>query len=105
MENNFNLRKFLTENKLTANSKMLSENSDYVSFAMQNIGDENTPVRLTHYYNRHDEEKYKTTLGKALGFIEANADYNAIEHGDVTVDGGPGAVSITIGGEEFEIVA
>ena len=28
MKNNFDLKKFLTENKLTANSKMLSENTD-----------------------------------------------------------------------------
>ena len=29
MENNFDLRKFLAENKLTSNSKLLNEYSDY----------------------------------------------------------------------------
>ena len=75
----------------------------YVAFAMQNIGDESTPVTLTHGFDRYDEREYKTTLGKALTFIEKNADASAIENGDVTVDGGPGLVRITIGDQEFDI--
>ena len=101
--NNFDLRKFLTENKLTSNSKVLNESKDYVSFAMQNIGDVSTPVLLTHGFNRYEEKKYKTTLGKALAFIKKNAEKSAIEHGDVTVDGGRGLVRITIGDQEFDI--
>ena len=102
---NFDLKKYLVENKVTRNSRMLKEDktSDYVSFAMQHIGDENTPVTLTHGFNRYDEKKYKTTLGKALSFIEKNAEKAAIENNDVTVDGGQGEVQITIGDQEFDI--
>ena len=87
--------------------KNVDENQghDYVSFAMQNIGGENTPVTLTHGFNRYDEKKYKTTLGKALAFIKKNADVSAIENGDVMVDGGPGVARITIGDQEFDIKA
>jgi hypothetical protein len=89
-----------------AMGKKVDENQgDYVSFAMQNIGDESTPVRLTHGFNRYDEKKYKTTLGKALAFIGKKADHSAIENGDVTVDGGPGLARITIGDQEFDIKA
>ena len=103
---NFDLKKYLVENKVTRNSRMMNEDktSDYVSFAMQHIGDESTPVTLTHGFNRYDEKKYKTTLGKALSFIEKNADASAIENGDVMVDGGQGEVRITIGDQEFDIV-
>ena len=90
-----------------AMGKNVDENQghDYVSFAMQNIGGENTPVTLTHGFNRYDEKKYKTTLGKALAFIKKNADVSAIENGDVMVDGGPGVARITIGDQEFDIKA
>ena len=90
-----------------AMGKNVDENQghDYVSFAMQNIGGENTPVILTHGFNRYDEKKYKTTLGKALAFIKKNADVSAIENGDVMVDGGQGIARITIGDQEFDIKA
>ena len=100
---NFDLKNFLTENKLTTNSKLVNEQTDYVAFATQNIGDESTPVRLTHGFDRYGEKKYKTTLGKALAFIEKKADASAIENGDVVVDGGQGLARITIGDQEFDI--
>ena len=71
---------------------------------MQDIGGENTPVILTHGFNRYDEKKYKTTLGKALAFIKKNADVSAIENGDVMVEG-QGIARITIGDQEFDIKA
>ena len=89
-----------------AMGKDVDENQgDYVSFAMQNIGDENTPVHLTHGFDRYDEKKYKTTLGKAIAFIQKNAEKAAIDNNDVTVDGGPGVARITIGDQEFDIEA
>ena len=86
-----------------AMGKEVNESSDYVSFAMQHLGDENTPVVLTHGFNRYDEKIHKTTLGKALAFIRKNADASAIENGDVMVDGGQGEVRINIGDQEFDI--
>lgn len=108
MKNSFNLKKFLVENKLTTNSRLIKEEmslEDIKTMAIRLLGDESTPVQLTHGYDRYSTKQLNTTLAKALDFIEQQADLSALEAGDVYAEPfaeGTG-IMINIGDQEFDI--
>ena len=59
---NFNLKKFLVENKLTANSRMISESADeveYEGYIIQpnNNNYYNDPNFAYEFYNLNDDEE------------------------------------------------
>jgi len=59
--NDFNLKKFLTENKLTRNSVLLSENEDRIKTILNKIGDIEEKI-----YDQYSDDE-----------IEAKFDYSA----------------------------
>lgn len=53
---NFNLKKFLIENKITRNSRLLSENVDYI---IDNGSEIDTDKFIQHFYNLLQQAGYK----------------------------------------------
>ena len=73
MKNNFDLKKFLTENKLTANSKMLSENTDLPELRKQ------VESKLS---GKHDEHLVDSVL------------HDCFESAEVLMDEQPGTSAV-----------
>lgn len=65
--NDFNLKKFLIENKLTRNSRLLSENEDRIKTILSKIGDIEEKI-----YDQYgdDEIEAKFDYGKAIDNIK-----------------------------------
>lgn len=72
MKNNFNLRKFLIENKITSNSKILKEDIEDqgpVVNAFEKAGIIGQ-VDLTVYYGQDTEHKKSLSAQQAIEYIE-----------------------------------
>lgn len=70
MADNFNLKRFLSENKLTRNSKMLNENNP--STNLQGNKDRGSVV-ITLYFNSRDQKNNSSNLwNQVIGLINAN---------------------------------
>lgn len=64
---NFNLKKFLVENKMTRNSRLLSENEDRIKTILSKIGD--IEEKIYDQYS-DDEIDAKFDYGKAIDDIK-----------------------------------
>jgi hypothetical protein len=64
----FNLQKFLVENKMTRNSRLLSENEDKIKTILSKIGD--IEEKIYDQYS-DDEIDAKFDYGKAIDDIKA----------------------------------
>jgi len=70
MSDTFNLKKFLSENKLTFNSRMLKENAP--STNLQGNKDSGSIV-ITLYFNSRDQKNNSSSLwNQVIGLINAN---------------------------------
>lgn len=65
--NDFNLKKFLIENKMTRNSRLLSENEDRIKTILSKIGD--IEEKIYDQYS-DDEIDAKFDYGKAIDDIK-----------------------------------
>jgi hypothetical protein len=65
---NFNLKKFLVENKMTRNSRLLAENEDRIKTILSKIGD--IEEKIYDQYS-DDEIDAKFDYGKAIDDIKA----------------------------------
>jgi hypothetical protein len=83
--NNFDLRKFLVENKITTNSRMLKENSNTRYADYDFIEPENDPLvtKVMEYLEQNYEEgrdyKYEEALNRLYIYDELSSDAELVD--------------------------